>query len=65
MFRARVSEALIRPMATEELARELRMASSNLRKRLVLLSRSGLVKSTTQRLAIGRPKVVYFLAQDI
>jgi len=64
-FRNKVTETLIMPMAAEELARELRMTTSNLRKRMRLLIRSGLVKSTTQRLSVGRPKVVYFLAHDI
>ncbi len=65
LFKSKVEEALIRPMDIEELSRELRMTASNMRKRLAILSRSGLVKSTTQRLPLGRPKVVYFLAQDI
>ncbi len=65
IFKTKVTDTLIRPLDIEELARELRMNKSNLRKRLRLLIRGGLVKSTTQRLVIGRPKVVYFLAHDI
>ena len=65
IFKSKVAEILIRPMDVIELARELRTNGPNLRKRLRLLMRGGLVKSTTQRLVIGRPKVVYFLAHDI
>ncbi len=65
LFKSKVAETLIRPLDIEELARELRMNKSNLRKRLGLLIRGGLVKSTTQRLVVGRPKAVYFLAHDI
>jgi len=65
MFKAKVTDALIRPMDVGELARELRMEKSNMRKRMGLLTRSGLVKSTTQRLPVGRPRIVYFLSHDI
>ena len=64
-FKSKVTETLMRPMGSGELARELRMTTSNLRKRMGLLLRSGLVKSTTQRLPVGRPKVVYFLSSEI
>ncbi len=64
-FKERITDTLIRPMSAAELSRKLNMNISTLRKRMRLLKRSGLVKTTTQRLAIGRPQVVYFLARDI
>jgi hypothetical protein len=64
-FKNKVEEILMRPMDAEELSRELRMDTANLRKRMKLLTRSGLVKTTTQRLSLGRPRVVYYLSHDI
>ncbi|MFH1448201.1 MAG: hypothetical protein ABIG39_05020 [Candidatus Micrarchaeota archaeon] len=64
-FKENVLDTLMRPMTVDELARKLNMNKSTLRKRMLLLRRSGLVKATTQRLAIGRPRIVYFLTADI
>lgn len=65
LFKTKVTELLIRPMEIGELAHELRMDKSNLRKRMRLLIKSGLVKLTTQRIPLGRPKAVYFLSKEI
>ncbi|MCX6777382.1 MAG: hypothetical protein NT157_00675 [Candidatus Micrarchaeota archaeon] len=65
IFKERVLELLIRPMDGEELASALGLTHSTTMKRLRSLFRSGLVKRTTQRLPLGRPKVVYYLSGRI
>ena len=65
IFKERVLELLIRPMAGKELASALGLTRSTTMKRLRSLYRSGLVKRTTQRLPLGRPKVVYYLSGRI
>ncbi|MFH1285054.1 MAG: FaeA/PapI family transcriptional regulator, partial [Candidatus Micrarchaeota archaeon] len=64
-FESEVIPMLKEPCNLDELARMFNTSKSNIRKHLQLMEAEGKIKRTVRRGRVGRPRVIYYLSQEI